>query len=511
MNLEELPIQWEENKSSIIKVVGVGGGGGNAVSYMYQQGIHNVNFVICNTDAQALDASPVPVKIRMGDLGAGGDPELGRIAAMDSLDKIREVLDTGTKMVFLTAGMGGGTGTGATPVIARVAKELGILTVAIVTMPFNFEGPLRIEQAKQGINELKDHVDSLLIIKNEKLREMYGDQSVTDAFSKADNVLTMAAKGIAELITLPGIINVDFKDVNSTMAKGGITVMGSAVESGENRARKAVEAALNSPLLNNSDIAGARRILLNIRSGTGNNEIKMDEVTEITNFIIRSSKKPSMIWGVGKDEALGDAVSVTIVATDFSNNSFLDPEMDYLNPVISTDPPVPPVPPVPPETPKPYDPHAPFNESTRGVYVYQKGVHQVVNNGPVKVVLGLDDFPVDVVKPEKTKQMQPVIHETFFVRELQVAKQNKIKFDYAGTDTDVAIETVERIRAIPLVVDENVNIDELENIPALVRKQIKLENQLSGTEKEVSKYTLDTKDNTPRIRENNPYIHDVVD
>jgi cell division protein FtsZ len=212
MNIDELPIQWQENKSSIIKVVGVGGGGGNAVTHMYRQGIHNVNFVICNTDAQALDASPVPVKIRIGDLGAGGDPELGRIAAMEALDKIREVLDTGTKMVFLTAGMGGGTGTGATPVIARVAKDLGILTVAIVTMPFAFEGPQRIAQAKEGINELKDFVDSLLIINNEKLREMYGDLTVIDAFEKADNVLTMAARGIAELITLPGIINVDFKD-----------------------------------------------------------------------------------------------------------------------------------------------------------------------------------------------------------------------------------------------------------------------------------------------------------
>ena len=490
MNLEELPIQWEENRSSIIKVVGVGGGGGNAVTYMYQQGIHDVNFVICNTDAQALDASPVPVKIRMGDLGAGGDPELGRIAAMDSLDQIRELLDTGTKMVFLTAGMGGGTGTGATPVIARVAKELGILTVAIVTMPFNFEGPLRIEQAKKGIHELKDHVDSLLIIKNEKVREMYGDLSVTEAFSKADNVLTMAAKGIAELITLPGIINVDFKDVNATMAGGGITVMGSAAETGENRARKAVEAALNSPLLNNSDITGARRILLNIRSGIGNNEIKMDEVTEITNYIIRSSNKPSMIWGVGKDETLGDAVSVTIVATDFSNASYLDPDMDYLNPVIPSDP-----------------PFTPIN-------FYTKTNPSDKSNGTVKMVLGLDNVFSSVVQPDIMKQpQQPVAQEKYFVRERTATYQPKLQYEYEESDVDVAVDTLERPRGIPLVVDENINIDELENIPALVRKKIQLENQLSGIEKEVSKYTLSTdkKDNTVRLRDNNSYLHDVAD
>ena len=492
MEDEFLNVAWQENKSSIIKVMGVGGGGGNAVTYMYQQGIHNVNFVICNTDAQALDASSVPVKIRMGDLGAGGDPELGCKAAMDSLDKIREVLDTGTKMVFLTAGMGGGTGTGATPVIARVAKELGILTVAIVTVPFEFEGPQRIEQAKQGINELKDHVDSLLIIKNEKLREMYGDLSMTEAFSKADNVLTMAAKGIAELVTLPGMINVDFRDVNSTMAGGGITVMGSAAESGENRARKAVEAALNSPLLNNSDISGARRILLNIRSGVGKNEIKMDEVSEITNYIIRSSNKPSMIWGVGKDDSLGDAVSVTIVATDFSNASFLGPEMTYLQPVVI------------------YEPLGTPD-------LVGKSETPADNNGPQKVVLVPDKSLVAETTPDKPKQPQPVFQTEYFVREVQGTPPTKpplkTNFTYAEPVASADIDQFERTRTVPLVVDENVNIDELENIPALVRKQVKLENQLSGTEKEVSKYMLSTdkKENTVRLRDNNSYLYDVVD
>ena len=467
-----------KNKSSIITVIGVGGGGGNAVTYMYQQGIHNVNFVICNTDAQILDESPVPVKIRMGDLGAGGDPELGRQAAMDSLDKIREVLDTGTKMVFLTAGMGGGTGTGATPVIARVAKELGILTVAIVTIPFAFEGPQRIEQAKEGVNELKEYVDSLLVINNEKLREMYGDLTVSNAFSKADNVLTMAARGIAELITLPGKINVDFKDVNTIMANGGITVMGSAVESGENRARKAVEAALNSPLLNNNDITGARRILLNIMSGTGKNELTMDEVTEITNIVTRSAKNPSMIWGVGTDDSLSDAVCVTIVATDFPNG-FLVP-----------DPPPPP--------------------PGRGK---AKEWFTGGNNDPVKLVLGLDDVSVGTVKPDNTKQTQPVVQEKYFIRELPASSHSENKRNLTEPETDIAVETLERPRAIPVVVDENMNIDEIENIPAIVRQKKKLENQLPGTENEVSRYTLstDNKNHTPRIRDNNSYLYDVAD
>jgi len=474
MEDEFLNVAWQENKSSIIKVMGVGGGGGNAVTYMYQQGIHNVNFVICNTDAQALDESPVPVKIRMGDLGAGGDPELGRKAAMDSLEKIREVLDTGTKMVFLTAGMGGGTGTGATPVIARVAKELGILTVAIVTIPFTFEGPQRIEQAKEGVNELKEYVDSLLVINNEKLREMYGDLTVTNAFSRADNVLTMAAKGIAELITLPGKINVDFKDVNTIMANGGITVMGSAAESGENRARKAVEAALNSPLLNNNDITGARRILLNIMSGTGNNELTMDEVTEITNYVTRSAKNPSMIWGVGTDNSLGDAVSVTIVATAFSG---------------------------------PYATPPPPGGDTKNLWPTEE------NSDPVKVVLGFDEISADDDIPDTRQQIQPVVQEKYFIREVPVSSQLEIKWTSPEPETDIAVETLERPRAIPVVVDENMNIDEIENIPAIVRQKKKLENQLPGTENEVSRYTLSTdkKDNTPRIRDNNSYLYDVAD
>ena len=465
MNIDD-SIVWPESRSSIIKVVGVGGGGGNAVTYMYQQGIHNVNFVICNTDTQALEKSPVPVKIQLGPgLGAGNIPEVGRDAALDSLDEIREVLDTGTKMVFITAGMGGGTGTGATPVIARIAKELGILTVAIVTIPFLFEGEQRHKQAIEGINELRDHVDSLLIINNEKLREMYGNLKIKDAFSKADNVLTMAAKGIAELITLPGDVNVDFADVSTIMTGGGITVMGSATMSGANRAREAVEAALNSPLLNNNDITGARRILLNITSGTGENEVTMDELMEITDFVTRSAKGASMIWGTGNDDSLGDAVCVTIVATDFLNTCFVAPTLEIIR-----------------------------NPAPR---------EEVILNEPETAIPGIH------VKPSGNTQHAG--STTYEVREKQTSSQKEIQWNTVEPATTTA-EPIERMQAIPPMVDENVSIDELENTPAVVRKKIKLENQLSGTESEVSKYTLSSdNENNIRLRDNNSYLYDVVD
>ncbi len=469
MVLDDLSIEWPVNKSSIIKVVGVGGGGGNAVTYMYQQGIHNVNFVICNTDAQALEKSPVPVKIQLGKcktegLGAGNKPEVGREAALDSLDEIREVLDTGTKMVFVTAGMGGGTGTGAAPVIARIAKELGILTVAIVTIPFRFEGSQRFKQALEGINELREHVDSLLIINNEKLREMYGDLKIRDAFSKADNVLTMAAKGIAELITLPGDVNVDFADVNTIMSNGGVTVMGSATASGATRAREAVEAALNSPLLNNNDITGARRILLNITSGTGENEVTMDELMEITDYVTRSAKNASMIWGTGNDENLGDSVSVTIVATDFPTTCF--PELEIV------------------KKPGKDVVHLP----------------PAAEEQPSKVIFGVHDKPGAATQAGGATKYE--------VREKRTSTQNKIEWSLP----EAATETLERPRPVPSIIDENANIDELENTPAYIRKKIKLDNQTSGTETEVSKYTLSSdKDNMVRLRDNNSYLYDVVD
>lgn len=274
--------------SSIIKVVGVGGGGSNAVNHMFNQGIKGVDFVVCNTDQQALDMSPVPLKIQLGaslteGRGAGAIPEIGKNAAIENIEEIRAFLSKGTKMVFITAGMGGGTGTGAAPVIARVAKELDILTVGIVTVPFAFEGKKRKQQAEEGLQEMRNNVDTLLIINNDRLREMYGNLSLGSAFTQADNVLAIAAKGIAEVISVTGLINVDFNDVNTVMKNSGVAIMGSSTAEGEHRAIEAVKSALSSPLLNDNDIKGAKYVLLNITYG--NKEILMDEIGIITDYI----------------------------------------------------------------------------------------------------------------------------------------------------------------------------------------------------------------------------------
>lgn len=311
----------DEVSPTIIKVIGVGGGGGNAVEYMYSKGICDVDFVLCNTDAQILENSPVPVKIQLGreltdGHGAGNNPAIGAKSAEESLEEIKEMLRKNTKMAFITAAMGGGTGTGAAPVIAKLAKDMGILTVGIVSIPARFEGPKRLNQAREGLRSLKDNVDCLIVIDNEKIKRIYGSQTISAAFAKANDVLNIAAKGIAEVITLPGYINVDFADVKTVMTNSGVAIMGAAQAFGEDRARRAITEALDSPLLNNNDIRGAKDILLNITSGT--DEVTMNEMTEITSIIIhRVGDSAAVIWGVGTDESLGSAVSVTIIATGF--------------------------------------------------------------------------------------------------------------------------------------------------------------------------------------------------
>ncbi len=310
-----------KDESSIIKVIGVGGGGSNAVNHMFEQGIAGVDFYICNTDQQALDASPIPNKIQLGvsltdGRGAGSVAEVGRNAALENIDEVVKVLENNTKMVFITAGMGGGTGTGAAPIIAKAAKEMGILTVGIVTIPFAFEGKKRSKQAEDGLEQLKNNVDTLLIICNDKLREIYGNLSLKAAFGKADDILTSAAKGIAEIITVTGHVNVDFEDVKTVMSNSGRAIMGSAAAEGENRAIKAVQEALSSPLLNDSNIEGANYILLNITSGQ--DEVLMDEISVITEYIQdEAGLTADIIWGNGYDESLGDKISVTIIATGF--------------------------------------------------------------------------------------------------------------------------------------------------------------------------------------------------
>lgn len=327
MSMLQFDLPQNNGTSSIIKVIGVGGGGSNAVNHMYKQGIKGVDFVVCNTDSQALETSPVERKIQLGmslteGRGAGAKPEVGRNAALENIEDIKKILGDNTKMVFITAGMGGGTGTGAAPVIAATAKEMGILTVGIITIPFHFEGPKRKTYADFGLEELSKTVDTLLVISNEKVRLLFGNLKMSEAFAKADDILTTAAKSIAELITVSGYINVDFEDVKTVMTNSGVAIMGSGQASGPNRASDAVRSALESPLLNDNHITGASNILLFISSG--NEEITMDEVSEITDYITQQAgNNTDIIWGNGTDETLGEDILVTVIATGFTKNSEL--------------------------------------------------------------------------------------------------------------------------------------------------------------------------------------------
>lgn len=485
----DLPAQ----KSSIIKVIGVGGGGGNAVNHMHSTGIQDVDFVICNTDAQALHRSPVKNKVQLGGTltegrGAGNKPEIGRKAAIESLPQIEEILSHNTKMVFITAGMGGGTGTGAAPVIAECAKKMEILTVAIVTIPFRFEGSLRISQAIDGLNELQKHVDSLLVINNEKLREIHGDLKISEAFSKADNVLASAAKGIAEIITVPGYINVDFADVQTIMRDSGVSLMGSGTSSGENRALEAIESAIHSPLLNNNEITGAKNILLNITSGT--NEISMDEIGRITDYVNRSiSKNALIIWGTCNDETLEDAICVTIIATGFEAHSI--PEL-YLRKKQKKDT-------VPLDDEHLRRPKVSFNE----------------------------EFEVKDKNTEETKEAE---NETLFNFEIKEHSEEQLNlFDSEERSNEApnkrAQQIVEKVKEKRKnyayirekgvgVSTDNENIDELENEPAYRRKKINIDNSVPiSKQNEVSKFSLEEGKNErfAKLRSNNSYLHDKVD
>ncbi|MDF4204901.1 cell division protein FtsZ [Maribacter sp. SA7] len=319
---DNISFDLPKNQSNVIKVIGVGGGGSNAINHMFQAGINGVDFVICNTDSQALDNSPVPNKIQLGvslteGLGAGANPEVGEQAAMESMEEIKGMLDTTTKMIFITAGMGGGTGTGAAPVIAKFAKEMDVLTVGIVTMPFQFEGKMRVEQAQRGIEKLRNNVDSLIVINNNKLREVYGNLGFKAGFSKADEVLATAARGIAEVITHHYTQNIDLRDAKTVLSNSGTAIMGSAISSGSARANEAIMKALDSPLLNDNKIQGAKNVLLLIVSGA--QEITIDEIGEINDHIqIEAGYGANIIMGVGEDESLGEAIAVTVIATGFN-------------------------------------------------------------------------------------------------------------------------------------------------------------------------------------------------
>ena len=315
-----VPNDWT-SENAIIKVVGVGGGGGNAINHMYREGIHEVTYVVCNTDKKALNDSPVPNHLQLGKdgLGAGNNPVVGRQRAEESIEDIKAMLNDGTRMVFITAGMGGGTGTGAAPIIAQCAKDAGILTVGIVTIPFKFEGNKKINQALDGVEEIAKHVDALLVINNERLREIYPELTVINAFAKADDTLSIAAKSIAEIITMHGTINLDFQDVTTVLKDGGVAIMSTGYGEGENRVTKAIHEALNSPLLNNNDIFNSKKVLLNINfcseNETGN--LMMEEMNEVNDFMSRFRKDVETKWGLATDSSLGDKVKITLLATGF--------------------------------------------------------------------------------------------------------------------------------------------------------------------------------------------------
>lgn len=332
-NMPTVDFGGNEQEHSIIKVIGVGGGGGNAVNHMYREGIHDVTFVVCNTDKQALNGSPVPVHLQLGEdgLGAGNKPEVGRQAAEGSIDDIRKMLDDGTHMTFITAGMGGGTGTGAAPVIARISKEMDILTVGIVTIPFAFEGKKKIDKALDGVEEMAKHVDALLVINNERLREIYQNLSLDDAFAKADDTLSVAAKSIAEIITIQGKINLDFNDVRTVLKNGGVAIMSTGYGEGENRVKDAINDALNSPLLNDNDVFNSKRILFNIAyskdDGSGQG-LMMDEMNDVHDFL-NKVEDYELKWGTTVDPELGKRVKVTILASGFGMKN-IDGMQDHI-------------------------------------------------------------------------------------------------------------------------------------------------------------------------------------
>lgn len=451
--------EFEESKDAEIKIVGVGGGGGNALNHMYTQGIRDVGYVICNTDAQAMENSPIRVRVPLGTCltegrGAGNKPEVGRRAAEENIDDVIKALKENTKMVFITAGMGGGTGTGGAPVIAKACNEMGFLTVAIVTIPFRNEGRRRVKQAFDGIKELEKYVDSLLVINNERIREMYGDFGISEAFARADNILAAAARGIAEIITVPGYINVDFADVETVMRKSGMAVMGTGVASGENRAEEAIEAALNSPLLNNNDISGARNVLIHIT--TGEKEVTMAELGQISDYIQRKSCfDADLIWGNGRDENLDEELSVTVIATGFSNSilsSISDAKTEKSSVTLDA---------VPTEE---------YNKEP---------VAEPVGPGQ-----GVIEF--DIQKERKKEDME---FESLYPR---TSKHR--------TQTD------ERLKGSDFSAMTDDDIDDLDKTPAYLRRKIRMNDP--KFKKETSKYSVNRNN---QISDRNSYLHDKVD
>ena len=554
-------IEFELNRinQTIIKVIGVGGGGSNAVNHMFRQGINGVEFLVCNTDSQALQISPVPRKIQLGPSltqgrGAGSIPEVGKQAAIENIDELKNALKENTKMVFITAGMGGGTGTGAAPIIAGVAREMGILTVGIVTMPFSFEGKKRRLHAESGIEEMKKNVDALLVIRNDKLREIHGNLFLTTAFGHADDVLTVAAKSIAEIITVTMQVNVDFADIETVMKDSGVAIMGSATAEGENRALRAAEQAIDSPLLNDNHIEGARYILLNITSGA--KEVTMDEVGEINDYIQeQAGQTADIIMGIGTDASLGDKLGVTIIATGFKTFEQLvseDRKPERIVHVLSNDKPA-------PVENKPVVINVKKNDM--GEMHIKNEAHEGIAWNPLEPVMIIKEEvkvekEVIELKEEKKEDFQLNDGESFIIYNLNEEEPKVVELELPlDLDPPSTIQPVKMLEAIDLFdepagpiqsyelngskslptpedelfrrsrerimrLKENSykmntpsGIAELESQPAYKRRNVVLNNVPPSSESNVSRFTLTTDDTEKKteLRTNNPFLHDRVD
>jgi cell division protein FtsZ len=511
-----LKFDLPKNQSSIIKVIGVGGGGSNAVSHMFDQGIEGVDFFICNTDAQSMEVSPVPTKIQLGSkgLGAGSIPAVGKESAMENIEDIKQILEKNTKMLFITAGMGGGTGTGAAPVIAEAAKELGILTVGIVTLPFLFEGRKRKLQAETGIEDLRKHVDTLLIISNDKLREVHGDLKLSEAFQKADNILTIAAKGIAEIITVTGYINVDFEDVKTVMKDSGTAIMGSAVGEGENRAIEAVEQALTSPLLNDNHIKGSDNILLYIASG--DEEITMDEVMEITDYIQKEAgQNAEIIWGNGKEANLGNKISISLVATGFNpeeEDGTYKPGRRIVHPLTEG----------PREEVKTKSRITePINEITlispkkEETGKSEEAKKESQDASVMEFKLKTIDTPVEQgdIKPVEIKEKQQEGLKLNFQEKTNPVSNSIYPVELEQEEIEKkSKERIKKLKDLSIKLRAPGEIEELESTPAYIRRNVELNDVSHSSETTVSKYTLgETDDKSPEIKSNNSFLHDNVD
>lgn len=563
-----------KEQSSIIKVVGVGGGGSNAVNHMFRKGIHGVNFIICNTDAQALEMSAIPNKIQLGPestegLGAGSDPNVGRMATEESLNEIKEILEKNTKMVFVTAGMGGGTGTGGAPVIAKLAKDMGLLTVAIVTKPFFFEGSRKVRQAKNGIEELRQNVDSIIVISNDKIRDIYGNLTQDDAFGRVDDIVAIGAKSISEIITLSGTINVDFADVQYVMKNSGTAIMGSSVAEGEDRALKAIQGALESPLLDENNIQGAQKILLNITSGS--KQVLVDEIEEINAYIMQHvGGDTDVIFGTARDESLGDAISVTVIATGFSSeevsgiieneqnkrrvyslgdnqskntnqtsNSAPKPEekkedhftpgfsQDQLRETVQED-----------KTPE-ITRHNLFDveedskdevaENAGNTFEFnfeiENSVEEETEEDSNDEVSMADRFQFDMHSNQldqteevesdytETPENKDVQDDDFFV--IRKKEKQSVGEGEQYIDEEDRMKDIDRMREMKNLrkhYNDPSKLRDMEDVPAWQRKNIQLHNVPSSQDPEISRYNLmDYDEDRPQIRRNNSFLHDKAD